>query len=40
VQEIVNREQSEARCLVAEAARTLSFNSVNFDLIYGLPLQT
>jgi len=41
VQEIVNREQSEAQVrLVTEAARALDFNSVNFDLIYGLPLQT
>jgi oxygen-independent coproporphyrinogen-3 oxidase len=41
VQAIVNREQSEA-CVaeVARAARTLGFDSINFDLIYGLPLQT
>ena len=41
VQEIVNRVQSES-CVaeVTRAARTLGFDSVNFDLIYGLPLQT
>ena len=41
VQEIVNRVQSEA-CVaeVTAAARSLGFDSVNFDLIYGLPLQT
>jgi oxygen-independent coproporphyrinogen III oxidase len=41
VQEIVNRVQSEA-CVaeVTSAARALGFQSVNFDLIYGLPLQT
>ncbi|MGA8707909.1 MAG: oxygen-independent coproporphyrinogen III oxidase [Steroidobacteraceae bacterium] len=41
VQDIVNRVQSEA-CVaeVARSARKLGFNSVNFDLIYGLPLQT
>jgi oxygen-independent coproporphyrinogen-3 oxidase len=41
VQDIVNRVQSEA--CVAEctrSARELGFESVNFDLIYGLPLQT
>ena len=41
VQEIVNREQSEEQVrMVSETARSLGFNSVNFDLIYGLPLQT
>lgn len=41
VQEIVNRVQSEARVdEVTRAARALGFDSVNFDLIYGLPLQT
>ena len=41
VQDIVNRVQSEA-CVaeVARSARKLGFDSVNFDLIYGLPLQT
>ena len=41
VQEIVNRVQSVAQVrTVTEQARSLGFNSVNFDLIYGLPLQT
>lgn len=41
VQDIVNRVQSEA-CVgeVTRAARALGYDSVNFDLIYGLPLQT
>ena len=41
VQDIVNRVQSEQQVReVSEAARRLGYNSVNFDLIYGLPLQT
>jgi oxygen-independent coproporphyrinogen-3 oxidase len=41
VQDIVNRVQSEAQVReVTAAARALGFASVNFDLIYGLPLQT
>jgi oxygen-independent coproporphyrinogen-3 oxidase len=41
VQDIVNRVQSvEQVRAVTEQARTLGFTSVNFDLIYGLPLQT
>jgi oxygen-independent coproporphyrinogen-3 oxidase len=41
VQQIVNRVQSEQQVReVSEAARALGYNSVNFDLIYGLPLQT
>ena len=41
VQDIVNRVQSvEQVRTVTEQARSLGFNSVNFDLIYGLPLQT
>ena len=41
VQDIVNRVQSVAQVrTVTEQARTLGFDSVNFDLIYGLPLQT
>src|SRR5450631_2524574 len=41
VQDIVNRVQSEAQVReVTQAARELGYNSVNFDLIYGLPLQT
>lgn len=41
VQDIVNRVQSE-ECVaeVTRSARSLGFESVNFDLIYGLPLQT
>ena len=41
VQDIVNRVQSvEQVRTVSEQARALGFDSVNFDLIYGLPLQT
>jgi oxygen-independent coproporphyrinogen-3 oxidase len=41
VQEIVNRVQSEQQVReVSEAARALGFDSINYDLIYGLPLQT
>jgi oxygen-independent coproporphyrinogen-3 oxidase len=41
VQDIVNRLQSEEQVrTVTETARELGFRSVNFDLIYGLPLQT
>lgn len=41
VQEIVNRQQDEAQVrAVSHAARELGFTSINFDLIYGLPLQT
>ena len=41
VQEIVNRVQSEDQVgQVTQVARALGFDSVNFDLIYGLPLQT
>lgn len=41
VQEIVHRVQSEEQVReVTETARALGFNSINFDLIYGLPLQT
>lgn len=41
VQEIVNRIQSfESVEKVVAAARTIGYTSVNFDLIYGLPLQT
>ena len=41
VQHIVNRVQSVSQVrTVTEQARTLGFDSVNFDLIYGLPLQT
>jgi oxygen-independent coproporphyrinogen III oxidase len=41
VQAIVNRVQSEEQVRdVTQAARALGFDSVNYDLIYGLPLQT
>jgi oxygen-independent coproporphyrinogen-3 oxidase len=41
VQAIVNRVQSEEQVRVlTEAARELGFTSINYDLIYGLPLQT
>ena len=41
VQDIVNRTQSEAQVReVTEVSRELGFQSVNYDLIYGLPLQT
>jgi oxygen-independent coproporphyrinogen-3 oxidase len=41
VQDIVNRLQSEAQVRqVTEESRELGFASVNYDLIYGLPLQT
>jgi len=41
VQQAVNRVQSEQQVrLVTEHARAHGFNSINFDLIYGLPFQT
>jgi oxygen-independent coproporphyrinogen-3 oxidase len=41
VQEIVHRVQSEDEVRkVTEQARALGFTGVNYDLIYGLPLQT
>jgi oxygen-independent coproporphyrinogen III oxidase len=41
VQEIVNRNQSEAETrALYEYCRSVGFTSINFDLIYGLPLQT
>jgi oxygen-independent coproporphyrinogen-3 oxidase len=41
VQRAVNRTQGEAQVrVVSDRARGLGFESVNFDLIYGLPLQT
>lgn len=41
VQDIVHRTQSvEQVRQVTETARSLGYTSVNFDLIYGLPLQT
>lgn len=41
VQLAVNRVQSERQvCEVTEQARAAGFNSINYDLIYGLPFQT
>src|ERR1700719_5069244 len=41
VQRAVNRVQPEATvAAVYDEARRLGFRSINFDLIYGLPLQT
>lgn len=41
VQELINRIQPFGNVQQAtEAARNIGFTSVNFDLIYGLPLQT
>ncbi len=41
VQAMINREQTveEVTCLTNEA-RDLGYNSINFDLVYGLPHQT
>ena len=40
VQDIINRKQSiEQVKEVTDAARKLGYSSINFDLIYGLPLQ-
>ncbi len=41
VQRAVNRIQSEEQVrLVTENARAIGFDSINYDLIYGLPFQT
>jgi oxygen-independent coproporphyrinogen-3 oxidase len=41
VQDIVNRVQSEEQVrAVTENARACGYDSINYDLIYGLPLQT
>ncbi len=41
VQHMINRKQTEADVLrVMDDARRIGYNSINFDLIYGLPLQT
>lgn len=41
VQFIINRKQSEEDVIrVMEQARRIGYESINFDLIYGLPLQT
>lgn len=40
VQEIINRKQSVKQVKqVVNAARSIGYTSINFDLIYGLPLQ-
>lgn len=41
IQKIINRKQSlEDVERVVEQARSLGYKSVNFDIVYGLPLQT
>lgn len=41
VQDIINRKQSfEQVKKVTEISRSVGFTSVNYDLVYGLPLQT
>lgn len=41
VQFVINRKQSESDVWrVMEQAREIGYTSINFDLIYGLPLQT
>ncbi|CAK9249829.1 unnamed protein product [Sphagnum jensenii] len=41
VQDIVHRVQTEEEVLkIVEMGRELGFNSINYDLIYGLPFQT
>lgn len=41
VQDIINRKQSfEQVQYISEQAKKIGYTSVNFDLIYGLPLQT
>lgn len=41
VQEIINRVQTYEQVRdVVEASRKIGYTSINFDLIYGLPLQT
>ncbi|MEZ5043019.1 MAG: oxygen-independent coproporphyrinogen III oxidase [Saprospiraceae bacterium] len=38
--EIINRQQSEVEVeMVTQSARALGFDSINYDLIFGLPLQ-
>jgi len=40
VQEIINRNQSFAQVkAITDAARAIGYTSINYDLIYGLPLQ-
>lgn len=41
VQEVINRFQSYDQVMfVTEAARRIGFTSINYDLVYGLPMQT
>ena len=41
MQYIIHREQSYEQVIhITEAARSIGYRSVNYDLIYGLPLQT
>jgi oxygen-independent coproporphyrinogen-3 oxidase len=41
VQQVINRRQSfEQVAIVTQQARRIGYTSVNYDLIYGLPLQT
>ncbi len=41
VQKIINRKQSEEQVMsITETARQIGYDSVNYDLIYGLPGQT
>ncbi|GAA4794659.1 oxygen-independent coproporphyrinogen III oxidase [Olivibacter ginsenosidimutans] len=41
VQRVINRQQSPADVIrVMQQARRIGYTSINFDLIYGLPLQT
>lgn len=41
VQRVINRRQTEAEVRrVMDNARRIGYTSINFDLIYGLPLQT
>ena len=41
IQEIINRKQTIEQVVhVTRKARSIGYTSVNFDLIYGLPLQT
>src|SRR6478609_1431088 len=41
IQEVINRHQSFDQVkAVVDSARAIGYTSVNFDLVYGLPLQT
>jgi oxygen-independent coproporphyrinogen-3 oxidase len=40
VQEIINRQQPfDTVARITESARTMGYQSINYDLVYGLPLQ-